>query len=90
MKNTLIIIAVLLVAATAIFQSPSEWLERGFDVTDGILQDFTGYDVKLDTSCKDVLLNIQGTPYNYNGTVMSGYLKVNKGDSALTFIFYGK
>ena len=31
-------------------------------------------------------------PFNYNGTVMSGYLKVgnDKGNSALGFIFYGR
>ena len=29
-------------------------------------------------------------PFWHNGVVMSGYLKVNKGDSALGFIFYGR
>lgn len=31
-----------------------------------------------------------GTPYNYGGVAMSGYLGVNKGDSSLAFLFYNK
>lgn len=44
----------------------------------------------METKCTEVNLNKAGTPYNYNRTVLSGYLKVGKGNSALWFIFYGK
>jgi carboxypeptidase C (cathepsin A) len=40
------------------------------------------------TSCSDVDLSL--APYSHNGVVMSGYLNVNKGGSALGFIFYGR
>jgi len=46
--------------------------------------------LQIEIKCNEVNLNRTRTPYNYNGTVMSGYLKVNKGGSALAFIFYGK
>ena len=55
---------------------------------DGKLKEFPGYEVQLETSCNEV--NLTKAPYNYNGTVLSGYLKVGKGNSALGFIFYGK
>lgn len=44
--------------------------------------------ITLDTVCNEV--NLTSRPYEYNGTVMSGYLKVGKGNSALGFIFYGR
>lgn len=47
MVKQLIVFAVLLVALTAIFTSPDEWLERGFDVRDGKLKEFPGYEVQL-------------------------------------------
>ncbi len=80
----------IVVVAYSMFESPKVLLNRGIDISDGVYEDFSGYNVEIDTSCKDVNLNRQGTPYNYNGTVLSGYLKVNKGNSALSFMFYGK
>lgn len=40
----------------------------------------------ITTSCNPVNLAL----YNYSGIVRSGYLTVNKGNSALGFIFYGR
>lgn len=82
-----IIFFLLIALLGAIFTSPDEWLQRGFDVRDGILKEFPDYTLQLDTKCTEVDLT---KTYNYNGTVLSGYLKVNKGASALGFIFYGK
>lgn len=90
MNRKVLVFLAILVGVYTMFESPKVLLDRGIDISDGIYEDFTGYNVQIDTSCKDVNLNRQGTPYNYNGTVMSGYLKVNKGNSALSFIFYGK
>lgn len=43
--------------------------------------------INLTTSCNAVNL----TPkYNYSGIVKSGYLKVDKANSVLAFLFYGK
>jgi carboxypeptidase C (cathepsin A) len=39
--------------------------------------------------CNTVVLS-SVEPYNYNGTVRSGYLRVGKGNSVLGFIFYGR
>ncbi len=83
-----IIFLLLVVLLGALFTSPDEWLEKGFDIRDGVLKDFSDYNLQLDTKCNEV--NLSKAPYNYNGTVLSGYLKVNKGGSALGFIFYGK
>jgi vitellogenic carboxypeptidase-like protein len=52
------------------------------------MESFTDYNLLLDTKCSNVDLNV--SPYFYNGTVKSGYLKVGKGNSALGFIFYGR
>jgi len=73
-------IALLCVAValtSAIFTSPEEWKRKGIDITDGILEQFENYNLKVDTKCNDI--NLSGAPYNYNGTVLSGYLKVGKG-----------
>lgn len=90
MVKQLIVFSLLLVFLAALFTSPDEWLQKGFDVRDGILKDFPDYNLQVETKCTEVNLNKAGTPYNYNGTVLSGYLKVGKGNSALGFIFYGK
>lgn len=90
MVKQIIIFSCLVLLLSALFTSPDEWLEKGFDIRDGVLKDFPNYNLQVDTKCTEVNLNKAGTPYNYNGTVMSGYLKVGKGNSALGFIFYGK
>ena len=66
----------------------SYWTKKGIDVRDGILQDEQTPSINIDTVCNEV--NLSGEPYKHNGTVMSGYLKVGKGNSALAFIFYGR
>lgn len=50
---------------------------------------FENYQLQTETACSELNFN-QSTPHSYNGTVLSGYLKVNKGNSVLAFIFYGK
>lgn len=82
------VICTLLAVALTMFTSPQEWKLKGIDITDGKLEEFENYNLQLETKCNEVKLN--KAPYNYDGTVLSGYLKVGKGQSALTFIFYGK
>ncbi len=82
------LICTLLAVALTMFTSPQEWKLKGIDITDGKLEQFQNYNLKLETKCNQAKLN--RTLYNYDGTVLSGYLKVGKGQSALTFIFYGK
>ena len=88
MSSKIAFLALFLVLGNTMFTSINDWKAKGIDITDGILRDFTGYDVTVDTSCKTG--DLSKAPYNYNGTVMSGYLNVNKGKSALAFIFYGR
>lgn len=90
MAVKLVILALMLGLLGAMFTSPDEWLEKGFNIRDGIFQEPENYNLQIDTKCTEVNLSKSGTPYNYNGTVLSGYLKVGKGNSALAFIFYGK
>lgn len=47
MTKQLLMIAVVLVVVTAFLPSPEEWLERGFDVRDGVLKDFSGYELEV-------------------------------------------
>ena len=84
------ILALMLGLIGAMFTSPDEWLEKGFNIRDGIFEEPSDYNLKIETKCNEVNLSKSGSPYNYNGTVLSGYLKVGKGNSALAFIFYGK
>lgn len=87
MFKPILILALLAIAAYSYMESPDQFLARGFNIRDGILEEFPNYNVQIDTKCNSVKL---GAPYNYNGTVMSGYLKIGKGNSVLSFIFYGK
>lgn len=82
------ILLVVLITFSSALYTPSYWKKLGKDVTDDILEEQSTDSVTIDTVCNEVSLN--KTPYNYNGTVMSGYLKVGKGNSALGFIFYGR
>ena len=86
----LVILALMLGLIGAMFTSPDEWLEKGFNIRDGIFEEPSDYNLKIETKCNEVNLSKSGSPYNYNGTGLSGYLKVGKGNSALAFIFYGK
>ena len=80
-------ICLLIATAHAILRS-SHFAKLGIDVKDGVLQKESDVRASIQTVCNDVNLNVK--PYNYNGIVRSGYLSVGKGNSALSFIFYGK
>lgn len=71
------VICTLLAVALTMFTSPQEWKLKGIDITDGKLEEFENYNLQLETKCNEVKLN--KAPYNYDGTVLSGYLKVGKG-----------
>jgi hypothetical protein len=45
MVKRVVLFPLLIVLLGAIFTSPDEWLERGFDVRDGKLKEFPGYAV---------------------------------------------
>jgi hypothetical protein len=80
---------ILIVTASTALYLPSYWKNLGKDVTDGKLEESYMDTINVKTECNHVNLN-RGQPYDYNGTVRSGYLKVGKGNSALGFIFYGR
>lgn len=86
LKATLLIALIAISSAT--LYTPSYWKKLGKDVTDGILEESSSDSIAIDTVCNEI--NLNRNPYNYNGTVMSGYLRVGKGNSALGFIFYGR
>ena len=81
-----LLFATLVLTASSLYTS-SYWAKKGIDTTDGIL-DHSAPSITINTVCNEV--NLTDEPYNHNGTVMSGYLKVGKGNSALGFIFYGR
>lgn len=82
----LLLLATLVLTATSLYTS-SFWTKQGINVKDGIL-DNSDPSININTICNEV--NLTREPYKYNGTVMTGYLKVGKGNSALGFIFYGR
>lgn len=86
MKRIVLIFALTLLA-TSLYTS-SYWAKKGFNVKDGQWEKKSTTSINIDTVCNEV--NLTEKPFEYNGTVMSGYLKVNKGNSALGFIFYGR
>lgn len=88
MNKTILILASILIVASSVYTS-KYWEKKGFNVKDGIISDQDTPIVQIETTCSEIDLKNQG-PYKYNGTVMTGYLKVGKGNSALGFIFYGK
>lgn len=81
-----LLLATLVLTASSLYTS-SYWAKKGINTTDGIL-DNSAPSISIDTVCNEV--NLTDEPYKHNGTVMSGYLKVGKGNSALGFIFYGR
>ena len=85
--NKLILLLAFATLAFTLYPS-SYFTTKGINVKDGILDDSETPSLTVSTQCNDVNLNVD--PYHYNGTVMSGYLSVNKGNSALGFIFYGR
>jgi hypothetical protein len=88
MKHIIVGFLCLSFLASSLYTS-SFWAKRGVNVRDDILQTpKTDPTTFIATSCSDVDLSVP--PYGHQGVVMSGYLNVNKGGSALGFIFYGK
>lgn len=91
MKLTFVAFLSLIALSSAIYTS-SYWTKRGFKVnsSEPLSNPYLGVNAEpqLRTVCNDVDLNIP--PYNYSSVVMSGYLSVNKSNSGLGFIFYGK
>jgi vitellogenic carboxypeptidase-like protein len=85
--KTLVALLALLAISSAIHTS-SFWTKQGVDVKDGKFDKIYSEVLNVSTQCSNVNLNVE--PYNYNGVVRSGYLSVNKGNSALGFIFYGR
>lgn len=88
MRNTLVVLLALAIAASATLFTSSHWTKKGYNIRDGIPDESRTNAIFVETSCKDVNLTV--APYNYNGLAWSGYLNVKKGGSALGFIFYGK
>ena len=86
MRKIILLLSIILVVSS--LYTSSYWSKKGFDVKDWKWEEKSTKSITIDTVCNDV--NLTGKPFNYNGTVMSGYLKVNKGNSALGFIFYGR
>ena len=85
--NKLVLLLTILVLSASLYTS-SFFTKKGMDVKDGNIDNSDIPSITINTQCNDV--NLSGDPYHHNGTVMSGYLKVNKGNSALGFIFYGR
>lgn len=85
--KTVLLIAALLVAASSVYTS-SYFNKRGKKIDGKLHTDFLNVS-EVTTQCNNV--NLNQTPYFYDGIVRSGYLNIhNKGSSALAFIFYGK
>jgi vitellogenic carboxypeptidase-like protein len=77
----------LLVATSCVYTS-SYYRKRGRLIDGKLHYDFKNI-TDIATQCN--IVNLNQTPYNYDGIVRSGYLNIhNKGSSALAFIFYGK
>jgi vitellogenic carboxypeptidase-like protein len=83
----IVLLGLLLMISTCLYTS-DYFTKKGVNVRDGILDDAGTPNLNIGTQCNEV--DLSSDPYNHNGTVMSGYLNVNKGGSALAFIFYGR
>ncbi len=78
----------LITLSTAFLYRSSEFEKRGINVRDQILDQVYSEPLNATTTCTPVNLNVE--PYFYNGVVRTGYLNVNKGNSVLSFMFYGR
>jgi hypothetical protein len=88
MKQNIILLLGLVLVANSLYTS-SFWTKQGINVKDQVFTEANpNLSFNVPSSCSDV--NLTTPEYLYNGTVMSGYLSVNKGGSALGFIFYGR
>ncbi len=84
--RALLLLCTLLLTASSL-KTSSYFANKGINVRDDTLE-HKNLNITLKTQCNTVDLSAE--PYKYNGIVRSGYLSVNKGNSALAFIFYGK
>jgi hypothetical protein len=87
MKYTLLFLALLSLSSAFLYRS-SEFAKRGVNVQDNIFEQVYPEQLNASTTCSNVNLNVE--PYFYNGVVKTGYLNVNKGNSVLSFMFYGR
>ncbi len=87
MKLIVLLIASLSLSSAFLYTS-KEFTQHGINVSDQIFERIYPERLNATTTCANVNLNV--SPYFYNGVVRSGYLNVNKGNSALSFIFYGR
>jgi hypothetical protein len=85
MKKIIILVIGLLLFANSLYTS-DYWIKNSNNDSN-IEEELTG-NVEIETVCNLVDLSI--SPYNHTGVVRSGYLKIGKGSSALSFIFYGR
>ncbi len=87
MKYFILLLALLSLSSCFLYRS-SEFANRGINVKDQILEQIYSEPLNASTTCSQVNLNVD--PYFYNGVVRTGYLNVNKGNSVLSFMFYGR
>lgn len=83
-----IILLVALFAITNSLWTSSYFTKQGINVKDQIFDKIYSEPLNATTQCGTVNLNVD--PYFYNGQVRTGYLSVNKGNSVLAFMFYGR
>lgn len=87
MKYFLLLLALLSLSSAFLYRS-SEFAKRGVNVKDQLFEQIYPESLNATTTCTPVNLNVD--PYFYNGVVRTGYLNVNKGNSVLSFMFYGR
>lgn len=87
MKYFLFLLALLSLSSAFLYRS-SEFAKRGVNVKDQIFEQIYPESLNATTTCTPVNLNVD--PYFYSGVVRTGYLNVNKGNSVLSFMFYGR
>ena len=87
MKYLLLFLAILSLSSAFLYRS-SEFQKKGINVKDQIFEKTYEAPLNATTTCSNVNLNVD--PYFYNGIVRTGYLNVNKGNSVLSFMFYGR
>jgi hypothetical protein len=87
MKIFLLLLALTTLSQAFLYRS-KDFEKNGLHINDQILTNVYDTPLNASTTCSNVNLNV--APYFYNGVVRSGYLNINKGNSVLSFIFYGR
>jgi hypothetical protein len=83
-----IVLFVALLSLSTALHTSSYWTKRGFNVKNLTYDKIYSEPLNATTTCATVNLNVD--PYFYTGIVRTGYLSVNKSNSVLSFMFYGK